>query len=106
MEADDEPKYDDEEEEITYADHGLSIVLQHSLQVSYVAGDESWVRKNVFHTKCTALGKVCLVIIDSGSFENVVSLEMVQKLKLDTIRHPHPYQLCWLQKENDIKVID
>ncbi|XP_065017690.1 transposon Tf2-1 polyprotein [Musa acuminata AAA Group] len=103
-ETDNEPKYDDDEEEITYADHGLSIVLQRSLQVSYVADDESWVRKNVFHTKCTSLGKVCLVIIDSGSFENVVSLEMVQKLKLDTIPHPHPYQLCWLQKGNDIKV--
>ena len=103
-ETDDEPKYDDDEEEITYADHGLSIVLQRSLQVSYVADDESWVRKNVFHTKCTSFGKVCLVIIDSGSFENVVSLEMVQKLKLDTIPHPHPYQLCWLQKGNDINV--
>ena len=26
-----------------------------------------------------------MVIIDSGSFENVVSLEMVQKLKLETV---------------------
>ena len=40
-EANDEPKYDDDEEEVTYADHGLSIVLQRSLQVSYMAEDES-----------------------------------------------------------------
>ena len=49
-------------------------------------------------------GRVCMVIIDSGSFENVVSLEMVQKLKLETVPHPNPYQLCWLPKGNEIKV--
>ena len=53
--------------------------------MSYVAEDKSWVRKNVFYTKCTSHGKVCLVIIDSGSFENVVSLEIVRKLKLDNL---------------------
>ena len=45
-----------------------------------------------------------MVIIDSGSFENVVSLEMVQNLKFKTVSHPNPYQLCWLQKGNEIKV--
>ena len=44
------------------------------------------------------------MIIDSGSFENVVSIEMVQKLGLKTIPHPNPYKLCWLQKGNEIKV--
>ena len=43
-------------------------------------------------------------IINSGSFENVVSLEMVQKLKLETIQNRNPYQLCWLQNGNEIKV--
>lgn len=45
-----------------------------------------------------------MLIIDSYSFENAVSLEMVQKLKLDTTPHPNPYPLCWLQKESKIKV--
>ena len=44
------------------------------------------------------------MIIDSGSFENVVSTKMVQKLGLKTIPHPNPYKLCWLQKGNEIKV--
>ena len=44
------------------------------------------------------------MIIDSESFENVVSLEMVQKLKLETVPHPNPYHLYWLQKGNEIKV--
>ena len=59
---------------------------------------EDWIRKYVFHIRCTSHGKVCMVIIDNGSFKNVVSLEMVQKLKLETVLHLNPYQLCWLQK--------
>lgn len=77
--------------EVAYGDQGLSIVVQRNLKVSCVVDEENWVRKNVFHTKCTSHGRVCMVIIDSGSFENVVSLEMVQKLKLETIPHPNPY---------------
>ena len=45
-----------------------------------------------------------MVIIDSGSYENVVSKKMVQKLVLKTIPHPRPYKLCWLQKGSEIKV--
>ena len=79
-----------------YADHGLSIVVQRTLKVTYEESNEDWLRKNVFHTRCTVQGMVCLVIIDSGNFEVVVSNEVVQKLGLKTIPHPNPYMLCWL----------
>ena len=45
-----------------------------------------------------------MVIIDSGSFENCVSLEMVQKLDLKMDPHPKPYKLSWLQEGSDIEV--
>ena len=61
-------------------------------------------RSTVFHTKCTSKDRVCLVFIDSGSFENCVSLEMVQKLDLNMDPHPKPYKLSWLQEGSDIKV--
>ncbi|KAJ0981298.1 hypothetical protein J5N97_009553 [Dioscorea zingiberensis] len=48
--------------------------------------------------------KVCKVIIDSGSCENVVSEDAVQKLQLKTKRHPKPYNLSWLSKGNEVKV--
>ena len=35
-------------------------------------------------------GKVCKLVIDSGSCENVVSEEAVQKLGLATEKHPNP----------------
>ena len=85
-----------DEEKVAYGDIRLSIVVQRNLKVSCVVDDDNWIRKNVFHTKCTSHRRLCMVIIDSGSFENVVSLKMVQKLKLETIPHPKPYQLCWL----------
>ena len=48
--------------------------------------------------------KVCLVIIDSGNFENVVSIEMVQKLNLKIVPHPTLCKFYWLQKRSEIKV--
>ena len=59
-------------------DQGVSLVVQHTLKVTSEVDNEDWVRKNVFHTKCTSHDKICLMIIDNESFENVVSLEMVQ----------------------------
>ena len=73
-------------------------------KVAFEEDNEDWIRKNIFHTKYTFHGKVCLMIIDGGSFENVVPLEMVQKLNLETIAHPTQYKLCGLQKSVEIKV--
>jgi len=68
------------------------------------AQEEHWLRKNIFHTRCTTAGKVCDVIIDSGSCENVVSNYMVEKLDTPTQSHPHPYKLQWLNKGSELKV--
>ncbi|XP_057849726.2 uncharacterized protein LOC131060503 [Cryptomeria japonica] len=56
-------------------------------------------RKSLFRTTCKAKGKVCKVIVDSGSTENLVSLEMVTKLNLKRLPHPTPYKVSWLNKE-------
>ncbi|XP_057858041.2 uncharacterized protein LOC131067127 [Cryptomeria japonica] len=52
--------------------------------------------KAIFRTTCKSGGKVCKVIIDSGSTENFVSMEMGKKLKLKRIPHPYPYKVSWL----------
>lgn len=65
---------------------------------------DSWLRTNIFRTRCTSKGKVCQVIIDSGSFENMVSKEMVDKLKLKCDTHPHPYQIVWFKKGNEVTI--
>ena len=61
-----------------------ALVIQRSL-LSPPASSDDWLR-NIFQTRCTAGGKLCNLIIDSGSSENLVSQEMVDKLK--TKRHP------------------
>jgi hypothetical protein len=44
------------------------------------------------------------VIIDSGSTDNLVSTEMVEKLELETTAHPNPYKVSWLQKGHQVMV--
>jgi hypothetical protein len=83
-------------------DQGESLVIRRILNSTYT--EDNWLRNNIFLTKCTSNGKVCNVIIDGGSCENVVSTTMVEKLNLKTEAHSHPYKLQWLQKGSDIKV--
>jgi hypothetical protein len=59
---------------------------------------------NLFHSTCTIGGKVCKLIIDGGSCENMVAEEAVQKLTLETEKHPTPYRLEWLKKGNEVIV--
>jgi hypothetical protein len=42
--------------------------------------------------------------VDSGSTDNLVSTEMVEKLELETIEHPSPYRVSWLQKGHQVNV--
>jgi hypothetical protein len=48
--------------------------------------------------------RVCKVIIDSGSTDNLVSKKMVEKLKLETFVHPNPYRVLRLQKGHQVMV--
>lgn len=89
-----------------YADHGETLITQRVLNVTAAptTDDNSGLRNNIFHTKYTAKGKACNVIIDSGSCENMVATSMVEKLGLKAENHPSPYQLTWLKKGNVVKV--
>ena len=83
---------EEEEEEVTAeANEGEMLVLRRAL--SSQKGDQDEQRENIFHSRCTVQGKVCSLIIDSGSCANVVSLSMIEKLNLQTLVHPHPYNI-------------
>ncbi|GJT46198.1 putative reverse transcriptase domain, zinc finger, CCHC-type, aspartic peptidase domain protein [Tanacetum coccineum] len=103
-------EYDNEDEkrmsdpeEITYADSGEVLVVRQSMS-AVVKEDELWLRHNIFHTRCTCEGKICNVIIDGGSCDNVVSETMINKLGLKTKEHSQPYTLSWFRKGNEVKV--
>ena len=61
-------------------------------------------RRSLFRTRCKCEGKCCDVIIDSGSTDNLVSEEMVTKLKLKRQKHPHPYRIAWVQDDHKVMV--
>ncbi|GJX88764.1 putative reverse transcriptase domain, zinc finger, CCHC-type, aspartic peptidase domain protein [Tanacetum coccineum] len=100
---DDKYKQHSDQAEITYVDCEEALVVRRSLSM-VTEDNESWLRYNIFHTKCTCLGKVFNVIIDGGSCENVISSIMVDKLGLKTKEHPKPYTLSWFKKGNEVKV--
>jgi hypothetical protein len=53
---------------------------------------------------CNSRGRCCKVVIDSGSIENLVSNEMVEKLGLKRKSHPTPYKVSWLEKGHQVLV--
>ena len=65
---------------------------------------ESSQRKALFRTTCKFQGKCCKVVVDSGSTKNLVSTEMVEKLKLMKFKHPTPYKVSWLHKGHQLLV--
>ncbi|KAG6527854.1 hypothetical protein ZIOFF_009988 [Zingiber officinale] len=100
----DNPRYDDDEhdrEEIE-PEEGECLVIQKVLAAPKQDENRPWLRHNIFRTRCKSHGKVCSLVIDGGSFENFISQEMVGKLKLTTMPHPHPYSVSWIKKDNEI----
>ena len=63
---------------------------------------ESVQRRSLFKTVCKDEGKCCKLIIDSGSTDNLVSTEMVDKLNFKKIVHPKPYIFAWIQNYHQV----
>jgi hypothetical protein len=72
----------------------MSIQLQKSIN-----GDED-VRRNqrcsLFQTQCNIKEKVCILVIDSGSYCNSISRAVVATLGLSTWHIPEPKHVEWL----------
>ncbi|RDX94980.1 hypothetical protein CR513_22562, partial [Mucuna pruriens] len=60
--------------------------------------------EHISHTRCIVQGKVCNLIIDGRSCTNVASAILVEKINLQTIKHPRPYKLQWLSNIGEVKV--
>jgi hypothetical protein len=79
-------------------------MMQKDLLTTEKEVESSVQRTRIFRTTCNTKDRVCKVIVDSGSTDNLVSTEMVEKLELETIDHPSPYRISWLQKGHQVTV--
>lgn len=68
------------------------------------AKEEPKQRRSLFKVRCKIMGKVCKVIIDSGSIDNIISEEAITKLKIPKIPHSTPYKVTWLNKGQHVLV--
>ncbi|KAB5561275.1 hypothetical protein DKX38_006232 [Salix brachista] len=96
------------EEEIIGGDEGE--LLSHALVVRRLLltpkQENQSQRHNIFRTRCTVDRKVCDIIIDNGSSENIISRTMVTKLGLKTEKHPSPYIIGWIKQGVETKVTE
>ena len=93
-----EEKEDEDVERVLPEEEHRSLVIRRIFHTTPLAR-KSDQRENIFQTKCKVQGKVCDLIIDSGSESNFVSRQLVDELNLDTKPHPHPYKLKWLDNK-------
>jgi hypothetical protein len=84
-------------------EEGMALMMKKTL-LAPEKEEKDWVRSSIFLSSCNIGGRVCSLIIDGGSCENVVAQEVVDKLDLKTQDHPQANKLSWLKKGNAIKV--
>jgi hypothetical protein len=83
---------------------GRSLMIRKVLLMPEKEVENPVQRNSLFWTACKTKDRVCKVIMDSGSTDNIVSTDTVEKLELETIEHPSPYRVSWLQKGHQVNV--
>ena len=95
----------EEEEEVNNPpEEGEYIMMKIILVKTYKKVHEPTQRKSLFRTKCKSQGKCHKTVINNGSTDHLVSSEMVEKLRLEMMKHPSPYKVSWLEKGNQLLV--
>lgn len=84
-------------------DDGLCLVMRKVLITPRYKDAEDWLRY-VFQTTCTISRRVCKLIINNESCENIISQEAITKLNLKIETHHHPYKLTWFKKGSEVSV--
>ena len=92
------------DDNVKYPVKGKSLVARRALSAQVKEDDMEQQRENIFHTRCHINSEVCNMIIDGGSYTNVASTTLVEKLNLPTLKHPRPYKLQWLNDCGEVKV--
>ncbi|XP_071688790.1 uncharacterized protein [Rutidosis leptorrhynchoides] len=93
----------DNEEEEEHDDEGYSYVVRRLVLASPKTIEDSQ-RLNIFRTRCKINQDIVNVIIDGGSSENIISRDIVTRLKLTPRKHPTPYKIGWIKAVGEVRV--
>ena len=83
----------------------LALITRKLLKTQVMENDVDDQRDNLFHIRCLVKGTTCSLVIDSGSYINVVSIMMIKRLQISTQDHLKPYKLQWLNDNGTMKVV-
>lgn len=61
-------------------------------------------RWSVFQSECKIKDKVGKLVIDGGSFTNMISKDLIQAFPLSTWRHPTPHHVNWMNPTEKLKI--
>ncbi|GJU49904.1 hypothetical protein Tco_1219459 [Tanacetum coccineum] len=99
-----------EEDELEYVEpldgeaEQVTNVVQRTL-CSPKVSDSSQINK-IFQTKCLVKEKICSIVIDGGSCENLVANDLVKAFKFPTEPHPSSFKIGWIKKGPTLKVTE
>jgi hypothetical protein len=66
--------------------------------------EENGQRHNLSNTQGMIKDKLCCIIVDNGSCNNIASQELVDRLELKPRCHPSPYKMQWLNNCGALRV--
>jgi len=93
------------DEDLTSCEFEQRAALEMTQVLSVQANEaENGQQHKLFQTRPKVHDKEVKVIIDGGSYHNLSSREMGDKLDLKLLPHPHPYNVQWLNDSEDIKI--
>lgn len=76
--------YDDEPDE----GQRLSYLIHRSYHTPHIEKDPQ--KTNLFRTRGFVIGKICDIIVDNGSIDNLILVKAVKQLGLKVEDHPRP----------------
>jgi hypothetical protein len=97
--------YDSDEEVLgtTATETYKALIVQRALSAT-ASDDDNRQRHNLFNMFLIVKEYRVHTIIDGGSCNNLVNVEVVKKLGLTTRQHPHPYRIQWFNNNGKFKV--
>ncbi|GKD65187.1 putative receptor protein kinase ZmPK1 [Tanacetum coccineum] len=93
----------DEEED---DEHEAYSYVVRRLMLTTPKKSEDTQRHKIFRTRCKINQDVVNVIIDGGSSENIISRDIVSRLKLAPRKHPTPYKIGWIKAVGEVRVTE